>query len=181
MGNNPGLNSRYNTKLIKQFFMKYIKTGQKRSDAKRHKLVMVDNTDFKYLNQFHWHVDKDDSVSSWLGSKNNKRTLIGRFIMNTPDNLEIDHIDGNRLNNQRSNLRLATSSQNKMNRGPRKDNKSGYKGVSWHKQRDKWTSRIMANGKYLSLGLFDNIFEAVRAYNLAAKKHHKEFAWLNQI
>ena len=66
-----------------------------------------------------------------------------RMIMKPPRNREIDHIDGNRLNNQRNNLRLATSSQNKANRCPRKDNRSGYKGVSWHAQRQCWTARIM--------------------------------------
>ena len=159
--------------------MKYIKTGQKRSDAKRHWLVMVDDADFEHLNQFHWHTDRYGVVSSWFGSKDNKRMLMSRFIMNAPDNLEVDHKDGNRLNNQRSNLRFATSSQNKMNRGPRIDNTSGYKGVSWHKQRKKWTARIMANDKYISLGLFNNILDAAKSYNLAAKKYHKEFAWLS--
>ena len=101
--------------------------------------------------------------------------------MKAPANLEVDHIDGNHLNNQKSNLRLATSSQNKMNRGPRKDNKSGYKGVSWHKQRNQWTARIMANGKYQHLGLFGNILDAVKTYNEAAIKYFGEFAWINKI
>jgi len=158
--------------------MKYIKTGQKRSDAKRKINVIVDNKDYNFLNQFYWQVSMENVV---LTRFNKKTILMSRFIIQAPDDLEVDHIDGNRLNNQRSNLRLATSSQNKMNRGPRKDNTSGYKGVSWHKQNNKWSARIMANGKYLSLGLFENILDAARSYNLAAKKHHKEFAWLNQI
>ena len=158
--------------------MKYIKTGQKRSDAKRKINVIVDNKDYNFLNQFYWQVSMENVV---LTRFNKKTILMSRFIIQAPDDLEVDHIDGNRLNNQRSNLRLATSSQNKMNRGPRIDCKSGYKGVSWHKQNSKWTARIMANGKYLSLGLFENILDAARSYNLAAKKYHKEFAWLNQI
>ncbi len=158
--------------------MKYIKTGQKRSDAKRKLKIMVDDTDYKYLNSFSWQVSKENTVVARI----NKRTiLMSRLIMNAPENLEVDHISGNRLDNQRSNLRLATSSQNKMNRGPRKDNKCGYKGVSWHKQNKKWTSRIMANGKYQHLGLFDNILDAVEAYNSAAKKYFKEFAWTNSL
>lgn len=161
--------------------MKYIKTGQYRSDAKRKLLVMVDDEDYNYLSKFNWHVSKDKCVASWLGSKNNKRILIHRFIMNPPDNMEIDHIDGNRLNNQKSNLRLATSSQNKCNRGARKDCKSGYKGVSWHKQNNKWSVRIMTDGKYLSLGLYDDIKEAALAYNNASKKYHGEFAFMNVI
>ena len=160
--------------------MKHIKTGQYRSDAKRHELIVVDDADFDYLNQFNWHSNTNGSVSSSLGG-GEKRMLISRFIMQAPDNLEVDHIDGNRLNNQRSNLRLATSSQNKMNRGPRVDCKSGYKGVSWHKQRNKWTARIMADNKYIHLGLFENVIDAAQSYNIAAKKYHKEFDWQMNI
>ena len=61
-----------------------------------------------------------------------------------------------------------------MNRGPRVDCKSGYKGVSWHKQRNRWTARIMADNKYIHLGLFENVIDAAESYNIAAKKYHKE-------
>lgn len=161
--------------------MKHIKTGKKRSDSKRHWLVMVDDEDYKYLNQFYWYTDKYGTVSSSLGGKGKKRMILARFLLNSPDNMEIDHIDGNRLNNQKSNLRLATSSQNKINRGPRSDNQSGYKGVSWHSQRKKWTARIMINGKYTHLGLFQNIIEAARSYNKAALEYYEQFAWLNKL
>jgi hypothetical protein len=157
--------------------MKYIQTGRKRSDAKRKVDVMVSDEDFEHLSQFHLQADEHGSVSGIFKSK--KRMLLPRYIMNAPDDMEVDHIDGNRLNNQRSNLRLATSSQNKINRGPRSDNKSGYKGVSWHKQRNKWTARIMVNGFYKHLGLFDEIENAVEAYNQAATKYYGSFAWLN--
>jgi hypothetical protein len=159
--------------------MKFIKTGQLRSDAKRKWLIMVDDEDYKKLNNFHWQADKYGIVSRHIGKK--KHILMYRQIMNAPLGIEIDHIDGNRLNNQKSNLRFATSSQNKMNRGPRKDNKSGYKGVSWHKERNKWTARIMINGEYKHLGLFDNILNAVNAYNKIAKTYYGEYAWLNPI
>ncbi len=161
--------------------MKYIKTGRKRSDVKRRWNVMVDDEDYNLLNQFYWSVDKDGTVTSSLKGKLKKRIILARFLLNPPDNLEIDHIDGNRLNNQRSNLRFATSNQNKMNRGPRKDNTSGYKGVSWHKQRSKWTVRIKANGKYLSLGLYDNKIDAAKVYNKSAIKYFGDYAWLNPL
>ena len=139
---------------------------------------MVDDEDYNYLSQFNWQVDKHNVVR--FHNKNGS-SLIHRLIMKPPDDMEIDHIDGNRLNNQKSNLRLANSSQNKCNRGARKDNKSGYKGVSWHKQRNKWTARIKHDGKYLHLGLHEDIKEAVLAYNNASKKYHKEFAFINVI
>lgn len=101
--------------------------------------------------------------------------------MKPSKNQEIDHIDGNRLNNQKSNLRYATSSQNKANRGPRKDNKSGYKGVSWHKQRKKWTARIKNGSKYEHLGLFQNKIDAAKTYNIKAIEYYGSYAWLNII
>ena len=161
--------------------MKHIKTGKYRSDSKRRWLVMVDNEDYEYLNQFNWHTDKYGTVSSSFGGKGKKRMILARFLLQPKDNKEINHIDGNRLNNQKSNLRLATSSQNKINRGPRKDNQSGYKGVSWHNQRKKWTARIMISGKYKHLGLFENLIEAARSYNKAASEYYGQFAWLNKL
>lgn len=157
--------------------MQFIETGRTRSDVKRKVLVMVDDSDYDYLSQFNWQCGKDMMI------KNHSHTvLMHRLILNAPNHLEVDHIDGNRLNNQRSNLRLCNSSQNKCNRGPRKDNKSGYKGVSWHKQNKKWTVRIKSPyGKYLSLGCYNDIKEAALAYNNAAKKYHGEFAFINPL
>lgn len=161
--------------------MKFITTGQKRSDAKRQWQVMVDDEDYNNLNQYFWSVDLHGAVSGWVGAESYRRILLHRFIMNAPDDMEVDHIDGDRLNNQKFNLRLATSSQNKCNRGPRKDNRSGYKGVSWHKQREKWTVRIMSGGKYLSLGLFTSKEDAAKAYNAAAVTYQNDFAYQNKL
>ncbi len=159
--------------------MKYLETGRTRSDAKRKWQVMVDDEDYEWLRQYEWQVDRHNSVKTHAPGMKGK--LIHRLILNAPEHLEVDHIDGNRLNNQRSNLRLATSSQNKMNRGPRKDNTSGYKGVSWHSQRLKWTARVKAGQKYIHLGLFDSKEAAALAYNSAARQLHGEYAWLNNI
>ena len=160
--------------------MKHIKTGQTRSDAKRKWLVMVDDEDFEYLNKFNWQVSPHGAVAAHING-DKQRTLIHRLIMKPQKGQEIDHIDGNRLNNQKSNLRFATSSQNKMNRGARIDCKSGFKGVSWHKQRNKWTARIMINGNYKHLGLFTNISDAINEYNKTALQVYGEFAWLNKV
>jgi len=160
--------------------MKYLEIGRKRSDAKRHPRVMVDDEDFDLLNQYNWSVNQQNTVFSWLGTMKDKKkpVLLHRLIMNAPNDMEIDHIDRNRLNNQKSNLRLANSSQNKCNRGPRKDNKSGYKGVSWHKTNQKWTARIMVDSKYKHLGLFKDIKDAVIAYNKASETYHGVFAFI---
>jgi hypothetical protein len=92
-----------------------------------------------------------------------------------------DHIDRNRLNNQRGNLRPATQSQNVANIGLRSDNTSGFKGVSWCSQLRKWVARITVGDQYLCVGSFDSKIEAARAYNAAAIRYRGEFAYLNPV
>jgi hypothetical protein len=88
---------------------------------------------------------------------------------------QIDHQDRIRNNNRLDNLRLATASQNSLNRGVRKNNTSGFKGVSYAKQTGKWWARIVVNGSRQSLGLFNSAEEAARAYKAAEALHHKEW------
>lgn len=76
---------------------------------------------------------------------------------------EIDHIDGNRSNNKLSNLRVATSKQNKENTPIRSNNTSGHKGVHWDKSRQKWMAFVVHNQKFLNLGRFDDVNDAVTA------------------
>lgn len=93
-----------------------------------------------------------------------------------PDGMQVDHIDGNGLNNTRDNLRLATNAQNMWNQRKRVNNKSGYKGVQWYKSRQNWRAVIRVNGKRIHLGYFDTPEEAHQAYCDAAKELHGEFA-----
>lgn len=93
----------------------------------------------------------------------------------------VDHIDGNRLNNQRHNLRLATKSQNGANRGAPSNNKSGFKGIHFDKFNNKWRAEIWCNNKRKRIGRFERIEDAVIAYNETAKELFGEFAYLNNI
>jgi len=90
--------------------------------------------------------------------------------------LEVDHIDEIVYNNLLENLREATRSQNQMNVGIRKDNTSGYKGVTWFKKKNKWNAQISINGKHKSLGYYHSIEEAKVAYDKAAQEIYGEFA-----
>ena|SRR5690349_21007426 len=92
---------------------------------------------------------------------------------------EIDHIDLDGLNNKRENLRLATRATNNQNRGKFSNNKSGYKGVSWRESHSKWRATIRLNGRQKFLGQFDDVIEAAKAYDTAAKELFGEFAVLN--
>lgn len=89
---------------------------------------------------------------------------------------QVDHIDLNPLHNWRSNLRMATRSQNGANRRVPKNNTSGFKGVSYHSQRHKWRATIQFNGKYMHLGLFNSPEEAHKKYCEVAKELYGEFA-----
>ena len=88
----------------------------------------------------------------------------------------IDHWDRNESNNKWDNLREATVAQNGANRGKQKNNTSGYKGVSYMKDRDKWNAQISVNNKKISLGRFETKEEAYESYCKAALKYHGEFA-----
>ena len=146
--------------------------------------ILVDIEDYEYLNQFSWNCyggyartfrrRKEDGYKL-------RSNTIHRLILNNPK-LDVDHINGNKLDNRRSNLRLATPLEN--NRNQKKIVKrcsSKYKGVVYHSRDLKWQAQIRIEGKRLFLGYFKCEEEAALAYNKAAIEHHKEFAVLNVI
>jgi hypothetical protein len=97
------------------------------------------------------------------------------------EGINIDHKDNNGTHNWRSNLRLATTSQNGANRLPNRNSVSGYKGVTRHLHQGRWQAQIQVNGSKLYLGLFDSRVDAAKAYNDAALKYFGEFARLNTL
>ena len=88
----------------------------------------------------------------------------------------LDHVDGNKANNRPDNLRLANKSTNGMNRGKQANNSSGFKGVSFRKDRNKWLAKITKDGKAQHLGLFDSKEKAALAYRQAASEIHGDFS-----
>jgi hypothetical protein len=94
---------------------------------------------------------------------------------------QVDHVNGDRLDNRRSNLRVATPGQNAMNHRLRSDNKSGYKGVWFDAKLGKYTAFIRSGGRRKHIGVYVNAEGAALAYNEAAIRHHGEFAHLNII
>lgn len=110
----------------------------------------------------------------WLHHEVMER-ILGRDLI---DGEIVDHKDGNKLNNTRVNLRVATRSQNEMNK-KKAAGRSQYKGVSFDTQRQKWRSYITVNKKRKHLGYFDQEWDAAQAYNEAALDNYGEFAILN--
>jgi hypothetical protein len=104
-----------------------------------------------------------------------------RMLMNPPKGMVPDHINGDRLDNRRCNLRLATPLQSAQNRGRNRISTSLYKGVCWKVQNNKWQARIRVNGKQHHIGLYDTEIEAAKAYNAAAMLNHGPYARLNAL
>lgn len=144
-------------------------------------ISLVDNKCYKRLNKYNWFTG-----NKYVQTKikvNNKilNIYMHRLIMNAPKGVQVDHIDGNKLNNQKSNLRLVTNGQNQMNSKNTKGSSSKYKGVTWDKNRNKWTVHICLDWKIKHLGRFEKEIDAVKAYNEVAKELFGEFANLNEV
>jgi AP2 domain/HNH endonuclease len=147
------------------------------------KVALVDDEDFDLVSEHSWYAhDKRDGGLFYARASisGGRKILMHNLVLgeSSPDN-QIDHRNGNGLDNRRINLRFATPQQNRRNQKLRSNNTSGYKGVSWHKKAGKWMAYITPYKKRLYLGLFINKEEAARVYDNAAKKYFGEFARLN--
>ena len=111
-----------------------------------------------------------------------KFSLLHRLVLGIEDTkVDIDHINGNGLDNRRENLRVCSRSQNMGNCKKHADGSSRFKGVCWNKNRNKWYARICLNYKPYPLGSYLNEEDAARAYNKAAIEKFGEFARINEI
>lgn len=139
------------------------------------KTTIVDDDDFDFINKWKWHLDIDGYAKRNTRAGNKSRTIkMHREIMNTPDGMETDHINGNKLDNRKCNLRIATSSQNHANSKVRNSNKTGKKGV--RVDHGKYRAQISIHGKKIHLGMFDSLDDAATAYAEKAKEIYGEFA-----
>src|SRR3990167_10013470 len=132
------------------------------------KYALVDAEDFDWLNQWKWHFDGNYAVRSvYLGKIDGKyrhKTIwMHRLINETLAEFETDHINKNKLDNQKNNLRIVTSQQNNFNRAIQKNNSSGHQGISWFKRDSKWRAHIKFNRIVKHLGYFSNIKDAISA------------------
>lgn len=153
------------------------------------KVALVDDADYDWLNQWKWYAAYNRgskfSAQRTIGSSANGNkgcVHMHRLIAGIIDrSMQVDHIDGNPLNNQRINLRVCTNNENQYNKPPRPNRSSKYKGVWFDKARGKWACAITHNKQRTPIGRFVSETAAALAYNEAAKRHHGEFAWLNSV
>lgn len=140
--------------------------------------AFVDDEDFPVVSRINWLVDAN-------GYARNKNFLMHRLLLGFPSQYILDHKDHNKLNNQKSNLRLTTQQQNRFNQSKRRGSTSPYKGVRLHGRLRKkpWIASIAKtiDGKLkrFHLGCFPNEVEAAKAYDLKAIELFGEFAYLN--
>lgn len=147
--------------------------------------ALVDDADFDALAQFRWHAAKMRNkfyagrMQKLENGKWRSRTM-ARDILGIEDpKVFVDHIDGDSLNNQRSNLRACSNSENRKNACAPKNNSSGFKGV--HKNCNRWVAAVRSDKKVYYLGVFDSAEEAARHYNKKAIEVHGVFAKLNSV
>ncbi len=144
------------------------------------KQVTVDSTDFEWLNQWKWTFDGRYAHRKLWPSR--KKVYMHRLIMNNPG-CDVDHKDTNKLNCQRSNLRLSDRSRNLANNPILKNNTSGFRGVVKRKQKVgvKWVAQIQHEGKHVYVGVFENILDAANAYDKKALELFGDYARLNNV
>jgi hypothetical protein len=150
------------------------------------KFSLVDAADYETVKAWKWHTyhkrgrfyavrsADEDQPHNPVGMHQQLMGVRGRAAL-------VDHMSGDGLDNRRHNLRLCTNAQNVRNQRLHIDSKSGFKGVDFHKNAQKWRARIVVNYEHINLGLFDTAEDAAAAYDAAAVRLHGEFARTNKI
>jgi hypothetical protein len=136
--------------------------------------ILVDDDRYFELVKFNWKID----CNGYALGKIDKLSRMHRFLMKPKNNEIVDHINGNRLDNRLSNLRISNSNYNNHNK-IKKFGTSKYLGVSIHKQSNKFIARIRKDGKQIHIGLFETEIDAAKAYNKKAYELYENYANLN--
>ena len=176
---------------IKGIPLEYIKSILKIDENSPSGLTWLprDNNDIRWNNRYAnnsagWRHVCSDEYQSWnisIKYNNKKKSLkCSRIIFllyhgYLTEGKQVDHADGNSLNNKVDNIRESTKYQNAQNRGIRPENTSGHKNVYWDKRNKKWKVQIYANGKYYYFGLYEKLEDAIKVAIEARKKLHGEF------
>lgn len=132
--------------------------GMKKIKLTQGKFALVDDEDFDYLNQMKWYFNSGTGYART--TIKGKKHYMHRMINKTPKGLHTDHIDRNKLNNCKSNLRTVTNIINSWNKGKTIKNTSGVNGVTWSKRYSKWQAQLKIKGINHYLGRYDNIKDA---------------------
>lgn len=149
-------------------------------------VTIVDDEDYAHLQQFRWrarlshlrwYAVRSFRVDGCWKEVGMHRVILGLSLCG--GSIQVDHKNGDGLDNRRANLRRATGNQNRWNVARLRNNTSGFKGVVRH--REKWQASIRVYGKRIYLGCYPTPELAAQAYNRAAAEHFSEFAFTNEV
>jgi len=165
-----------------------IQLGGHRGKSPIRGYAIIDKSDYSKVSSYKWHASSSGGKHGKYYPMTNalingKYTMLRmhHLIFGKYKGFDIDHINGNSFDNRRSNLRKCLHSQNTVNRGLQRNNKSGYKGVYFNKARGKWQVTIKHSGKSHYGGIFSQIKDAAECFNSLAKKQWGDFAILNKV
>jgi len=162
----------------------------KRIPLTQGKFALVDDEDYDFLSKLKWNTNRKPDGTCYAVYGRRAKTKTPHLKMHIQitkhhnthiEGMFVDHINGNGLDNRKSNLRVCTPRQNSYNAKISKNNKSGFKGVSWFRRDKKWRAYIAVGGSQIHLGYFINKTEAALAYNKAAEKYFGKFAKTNEV
>lgn len=151
------------------------------------KWAMVDPEDHEWLSSKKWFLSSHGYAYTVLrkvkaaGKSTQQNVPMHRVVALANSDQHTDHINGDKLDNRKSNLRLCTNRENAMNARRRPLNTSGYKGVGWDKAKGLWRAYIKVNYRQIWLGYYRDRESAALAYNEAARLHFGDFARLNSV
>ena len=151
------------------------------------KFAIVDDWNYEWLNQWKWCANKYHNTYYAIRAQHNPETNRPTIIymhreilgLTKGDGIVTDHGNHNGLDNQETNIRRCSNKQNIQNSLLRKDNTSGYKGVSWNRPVKKWGASIRDNGKKINLGYFTRSIDAAKVYDKKAKELFGKYAYTN--
>lgn len=157
-----------------------IKLGGKRASGK---VALVDDEDYDRLSKYNWWCNSDGYAIriEYEGRKYKRQIFMHREILQPSEGKQIDHINRNKIDNRRCNLREVTPSQNQMNRGLLSNNKTGYKGVTYDRDSKKFRAFVTKDGCQMHLGFYETPEDAAKAYNVKAEELYGDIAVLNDV